>query len=414
LVKTWLYFAFAATPDRLPDFGWRADGAPSAARLVVFLGAASLPMLVALALGWRDAERRAARNLLLWLSGVSLALLAGALLAQPLFDPRHALLLMPPALALAARGLDRGFERSRALGAALLLAVLAPMLLALQQERVDPRYARQDWRGAAQAVCRDRRPGDAAFAFHEEKAYSFAHYASACDLRVDPLFDDEVLAMDLDKRRDHLRRRLANLTAGAVRLWLIDYHGAIYDPAGDAWRELSALGYRHIRRTAYDRGVKRFAIDLFTRDQAEARAADAAAVDFAGAFNPSQLLDGWRPPGDQGAWIGPRAAVRLARSSETAIEATAYVHRPFYRGPVTVRLLVGNEPVAAKTTNEAALLRICGPLPASALAGDSVEAAITVDPTFVPADVLPTQDREPKGALVQRIGLGLTAPPDCP
>jgi hypothetical protein len=405
LTKSWLYFAFAATPDLPPTFGWPPDAFTLSWRLALLLALAGVPMLAALLAGLRDREFSASRNGLTGLAFAGFALLAVALRVQPVFDVRHLLLLMPPLLVLTARGLERLFQRGRVVGGAATLAALAPMLLAVHQERTDPAYARQDWRTAAQQVCSQQRPGDLALAYHEEKAYAFAHYARACGLPVRVLFDDQALALDLDERRNRLRRGLGELTANASRVWLVDYHGAVFDPLGEAAQELAQGGFHRIQHVAYDRSVKRFTVSLFTRDAAEALASFAPAVDLTGPHNPAQLVAGWYPPGEKGAWTAARAVVRLKRTDQQRVEAIVYVHRPFYDGPVTLRLLWQGDSLAVQTVTETQLVTLSGELPETTPRDALLDLTLETDRTFIPADVLATPDRTVKGVLVQRVAL---------
>ncbi|NLH49371.1 MAG: hypothetical protein GX444_12340 [Myxococcales bacterium] len=403
--KIWLYFAFAASPDRLPTFGLISGDYPNPIRLAVVLGICSLPLLVSLLFGVRVSENRGERGFFIALATLPFALLCILLTAKPVFDVRHVLLLMPPLFILAAIGLDRLFRRSALFGAVLTLLVVAPMAFALHQERHDPDYVRQDWRAAATAVCEAGRPGDLALAYHEEKAYAFAYYSRTCGLPLRMLFDDRVFTLDPAGRRRVIGDKLAQWAAGATRIWLIDYHGAVYDPLDETRRELNSLGFRLIRRTGYDRGVKRFAIDLFTRDENEARAAFSGSLDLTGAYHPGQLIDGWYPPGEKGAWTAAQARVLLRRDRQSGAAVRFYLHRPFYPGAVRARLLAGGLPVAEKIFDDTGFFELRGPLPAAIPADSLVEIAVETDPTFIPADVLPTKDRTPKGLLVQRVEL---------
>ena len=279
------------------------------------------------------------------------------------------------------------------------------MILALRQERTDPAYARQDWRGAVQAVCREKRDGDLALAYHAEKAYAFRYYARSCGLRVEDLFDDEVYRMDLDKRRAAVTQRLDLFERDARRIWLVDYHGAVFDPLDLAREKLKRDDFFLVRRSVYDRGVKRFMIDLFTRDRVEAETAFGPAIDFSQAYNPGQLLTGWYPPGENGAWTADAAEALLRRDGQREAAATVYVHRPFYRGPVTLRLLVDGVRVAEQTIDRTAQITLRAPLPPTSVRRGLLRVRLEVEPTFIPAEVLDTKDRTPKGVLVQRIAL---------
>ncbi len=405
LARAAIYFAYGATPDRLPTFflDWHGTHALFWAATAWVL--AALPLTAAIAVGWRDRDEREARTIALGLLAAPWALTLAVAAVVPLFDVRHALLLMPPALVLAARGLDRLAGRSGVAAAGLALLIALPMTLALWQERTDPAYARQDWRGAAAQVCRDRRPADLAIAYHPEKSYAFRYYARACGLRVEDLFDDAVFRLDLAKRQTVTATRLADLERYAGRVWLVDYHGAVFDPLDQARTQLQRDGFYLVRRGVYDRGVKRFAIDLFTRDRAEAEAAYGPAVDFAQPYNPGQLRAGWYPPGENGAWIGATAELLLKRDGQPTANATVYVHRPFYRTAVTLRLFVGDMLVGEQRIDQTAQVTLSGAIPPTTAASGLLPIRLEASPTFIPAEVLTTADRTPKGVLVQRVFL---------
>ena len=400
LGKSVVYFANGATPDRLPTFLFTFD---DPLRLLMILGVAAMPLIVAFTCGLRDQERREAHLLTFALFALPVALLLLALAFQPLYDVRHLLLLMPLGWLIVARGVVKMGARHWAAGVALLILILVPMLAATAQERTDPQYARQNWREAAAQVCAQARPGDLALAYHEEKAYAFAYYTKPCRLPLQSLFTDEVFAMDLAQRRVHVLPRLHEAATEHARLWLIDYHGAVYDPRDEVRAALRAEGFFLIRRLAYDRGVKRFAIDLFTRDRAEAQAAYAPEIDLTGMYNPGQLLAGWYPPGDKGAWIGATAAALLPCADKQRAVATLYVHRPFYDGPVPLRLYLGENLLAERIVEQTELVTLSGALPLDLTAGPLQEIRLEIGRTFIPADVFATADRTPKGALVQRL-----------
>jgi len=404
LARGFLYLAYAATPDRLPTFGLSWEGAHAIAWTMLAWFLFAVPFAVALILGLLDKTEREARTITTGLLIGPWLLLFAAILVSPVFDIRHALALMPPALVLAAGGLANLARKTRIGATVLGLLIAAPMLLAIHQERHDPSYARQDWRGAAAQVCREKREGDLALAYHAEKAYAFRFYARACGLRVEDLFDDEVYRMDLEKRRAAVSQRLDELEKQAQRIWLVDYHGAVFDPLDLTREKLKRDGFYLVRRSVYDRGVKHFVIDLFTRDQTEAVAAFGPAIDFARPYNPGQLLSGWYPPGENGAWTAATAEALLRQTGQQTIHVAAYVHRPFYPAPVALRLLVGDAPVAEQVVNQTGLVTLSGRLP-SLMQNGLLRARLEVHPTFIPAEVLNTADRTPKGVLVQRIWL---------
>jgi len=401
-----IYLAFGAAPDRLPTFGLSVPVERLAAWwwLPAIL---SLPLFALLARGAGKGERPAVRNLLLWLSGLPYLLLTAALFFQPIFDVRHTLLFLPPVFILAGRGLDRFFTRSRWLGFLLLVFTLAPMVAATRQARSDPAYEGQNWREAAAAVCAAKHPGDVAMVYHEEKGYAFAYYVAPCALKVEPLFDDQVLAMDEASREQQTAEKLMALLPETRRVWLIDYHGAVYDPRDRVRRELAATGFYHLLRSGSGRGVKRFAIDLFTRNADEFFAAFAPSLDLTGDFHPGQLGEGWYPPGEKGAWTTAEARVRLKDEGRRRLTATIYVPAAFYDGPVTIRLWCGDAPVAEQTVEKAALITLSGAVSDCRAEGNLLDVRLTVDRTFAPAAIpeLHTTDAAPKGVLVQRIGL---------
>lgn len=401
-----IYLAFGATPDRLPTFGATVPVENPAAWWWL-PASAGLPLLVLLLFGIGKGDRPAVRNLLLWLSGLPYLLLFVVLCFKPLFDVRHTLLFLPPVLVWAGRGLDRLCVRSRVLGAAVAILAMAPMAAALWQARTDPAYENQNWRDAAAAACAEKRPGDLALVYHEEKGYAFAYYAKACALPVEPLFDDKVLAMDDDARERQTAEKLAALLPEARRIWLVDYHGAVYDPGDRARQGLTAAGFYHLRRSGSGHGVKRFAVDLFTRDETEFQAAFMPRLDLTGDFHPGQLLDGWYPPGEKGAWTRGEAQVRLRDDGNDTLSATFYVPAAFYDAPPTVQLWCNGVAVAERAISEPALITLTGPTPARTINGGLIEVRLTIDQTFVPAAIpeLHTADTAPKGVLIQRIGL---------
>ena len=403
-LKSLIYFAYGATPDRLPSFGLDIAAGANTTLLIAVLLLACIPILIAMIIGLLDREKREAVGLALALLLAPALLLAIMLSLQPIFDVRHSLLLMPPAIVLAAHGLVRLGHRSRAMAVCLALLVLLPMGLALRQVRTDPDYARQKWRAAAAEVCRQKQEGDVALAYHEEKAYAFRYYTSACDLPVVDLFDDRVFAMPLEKRKEIIQEQLAALGEQTQRLWLVDYHGAVFDPT-DQIRTLLKNDYYHVQRATYDRGVKRFVIDLFTRDRSEAETSFASSLDLTGQFNPGQLIDGWFPPGDKGAWTGEAATALLRRDGQQNIEIVFYVHRPFYDNPVPVWLVVEGIYLTETLVEQTQLVTMNAPLPEDLPQQGLFSVRVEAGNTFVPAEVLDTADRTRKGVLVQQLSL---------
>ena len=139
--------------------------------------------------------------------------------------------------------------------------------------------------------------------------------------------------------------------------------------------------------------------------RSEAETAFGPAIDFSQAYNPGQLLTGWYPPGENGAWTADAAEALLRRDGQREAAATVYVHRPFYRGPVTLRLLVDGVRVAEQTIDRTAQITLRAPLPPTSVRRGLLRVRLEVEPTFIPAEVLDTKDRTPKGVLVQRIAL---------
>ena len=405
VAKSWLYLAYAAVPDRLPTFWLPESFSTDAFRLLSILGLVSLPVLFAIIFGLVKNDWPGTRTFPLALFLAPFVLLFVVLFFQPLFDARHVLLFMPVGLILMAHGVSQVSRKSRAAAFLLSALILAPMLLSLYQARTDPDYGAQDWRGAARTVCQERKPGDLVLSYHPEKSYSFQYYTRSCGLKVEHLFDDQVFAMDLNQRRVQVMKRLLELTTRVPSLWLVEYHSAVYDPVGEVRAQLLRDGFYHIRRLAYDRGIKRFMIDRYTRNQTEAAAAYASEINLTGAYNPGQLLDGWYPPGEKGAWTGQTAAAVLLRTGQNQIETVVYLHRPFYDGPVTVGLYVEDRLVEQRTFDNSILATLGGSLPNGTPNRGLIQVRLRVDRTFIPARVMNTSDQTHKGLLVQRLSL---------
>lgn len=402
LAKMMVYFCCGATPDRLPTFGLVPGDGAGAGLLLVILVLACLPLAIAVLIGLAD-DQPEPRSLSAALFLAPLILFAVTLAISPVFDVRHAVLFLPLLLALAARGVTRLGEKSRWLGAGLFCVIIAPMTLSLWQAKTDPAYARQAWRGAGASVCRQQQAGDIALVYHAEKGYAFRYYTRACKLPVHDVFDDRVFTMDLEKRRAAVRERLGELTTTAKRIWLVDYHGAVYDPADEVRGVLKKAGFFYLRRATYDRGVKQFHLDLFSKEKQQAEKAFSSIIDFGAPYNPGQLLAGWYPPGEKGAWTAQTGSVLLRREGQEQIAATCYIHRPFYSGPVTVRLLVEGVTVAESVIDDSQTIVLSGEAPGDIGQMGLVNISVRTQPTFIPAEVLDTDDRTVKGVLVQRI-----------
>ena len=195
LVLTLYVFTVGATA------GWR--NALTYLPLVISLGVLAV-------LRWRRERLSSWRR---WALGVLagdivFTLLFIFLIAQlrPVYVTRYFLPLLPLWLVLVACGLQRLAPRRAGV---LLVLLLAFDLLSLYNMYFVPRYQREDWRSVAGYIETHARPGDALASYN---IIPFRYY------RPDGLEAQEVLAYETVAQ---FARRMADITAGHRRLWLV-------------------------------------------------------------------------------------------------------------------------------------------------------------------------------------------------
>ena len=182
---------------------------------VVALLAVLLAMALAVLLAAAATRRPALTLLAHWL-----APLAGALLmwqAKPLSHPRYVALFAVAALLLCGHGLARlsaGGAARKGLAALLGLTLLCASAFSLHRYFFDPRYSKDDARGAAATIAARAAPGDLILVPPEDWSVPYYYRGPAQVEMVHP--------------RDIAR--LTALTAPGQSVFLVDVNRATYDP----------------------------------------------------------------------------------------------------------------------------------------------------------------------------------------
>ena len=404
----WIYATIGQSPLRAPVLHGLLERAFDTPRYAPLLLAILAPLALLVVLGFFGWAKGQGRWLAILYLLVPTAATLGLAVAMKAFDPRYALPYLPAVALLAGKGMANLARKSRVALVVALLYVSAVSAASLSDYYNDPRYFRQDWRGAVGRVVEASREGDAVlfydyyvslpflFYFHYERPYYYLF----------SLRDD--LARSLPERRMHLAENMKRFLGKYDRFWLVDYHGFVVDPDDEVRRFLREGGYEQLERDCRYRGLHQWCVDLYTRDLAEVRTRFLAAVDFAkGDFLPAQLRDGWFPGKDAMRWMG-RAATVEVRDPGGPREARAafYAHYPYLGGrPMDVVLKADGVEVARVTVDHDDLYQIAGKLPDARDLTTPRTLTLAAGRTFVPAEVMGGNDRSEKSLLVSWIGI---------
>lgn len=240
-----------------------------------------LAVVFLLALGLllrRSGSRRGALLLLLaWLVPMASAFLVWWI--RPRSHPRYVIAFTPVFLLLLAYAVDRLWRR-RHLGqlaaVGLALALVAPSGLGLYVYHT-PRFAKDDTRGVARMIAARADPGDLVLVPPEDWSVPYYYRGPA---QID-------MSWAGDAPADW--QRLADLTAGADQVFLVDYHRATRDPRRIYPFALEAAG---------DLVDRRKFKGLFVRTYRLERAVAPPQLEPVDArFGPLQLAAAWVEPG---------------------------------------------------------------------------------------------------------------------
>ncbi len=124
------------------------------------LAVAAAGAAVALVLAARGLGEPRLRLLFLWAFLPAVGIAAVAAVGLKAFNARYLAVSQPVFLLLLAEGWGRARARGRVLAWALAAALVVPMLVGWGRQTFDPRYAKEDFRGAAAYLDRESRPGD--------------------------------------------------------------------------------------------------------------------------------------------------------------------------------------------------------------------------------------------------------------
>ncbi len=233
---------------------------------------------------------RETRRPALWLLADWLVPLSGAILmwqAKPLSHPRYVALFTVALLLLAAYLLDRLAARRATipLAALLALSLLVTFSFSLRACFFDPRFAKDDTRGAAAALSAHAGPGDLILVPPEDWSVPYYYDGPAQVAMVWP---------------DQTWERLSGLTHAVQTVYLVDYYRGSRDPAGVLSFALEAAG------SLVDRwGFKGLFVRVYRLD----RPVEMPSPEPAGArFGPLQLTGAWV---EQGAAADTAVALAL-------------------------------------------------------------------------------------------------------
>ncbi|HPM77499.1 MAG TPA: glycosyltransferase family 39 protein [bacterium] len=381
--------AGAQSPHRLSDLlsfwtiggpPWRPPALPGLPDDLPWLTYfVAVPLLLLLARGIVAVRREAwGRLTILWafFPTVSLLLLS---LAAPVFETK---LLLPtlPAIAMLV-GVGATSLRPRALAAILLALVIVLGGLAIRQQRTDPRCARDDWRGVAQQLSADLRPGDVVL----NATFELRHYA-ASELPEERLIVGDLKAF---KKSGGVQSRavtfahLDEIGSRYRRVWFYPnpMRGVpIVDDAADYLRErlfaVTPEQYRDRRPQLLlyltDRMAYAAHLAPLLPEKIDFRVGPLAEHALRGRWLPTE--EGWRwATGNASAWLKHQAPNEQVR-------ALLFVNVDLFPDRcVTVRLTVDGETVAERFIDRTEQYVLSGLLPPSLTDRPAVELRIRTD-----------------------------------
>jgi uncharacterized membrane protein len=413
LADVWIYATVGHSATRypvfLPSLGDLQDGAPGdVLRFTLALLALLVPFLalaVAGARAWRRQAHGGRLLVLLW------ALLPPALLTAVtqkvnLYDYRHILPFVPPLAILIAAALDRLAARSFAVFLLAAGYVTALPIVSLAQYYDDPAFAKQDWRGAYGLIREQARPGDVILTYHPSKALGLLYYADG-SIPFAYVVPGDYTGRTIEEETAAVAARVGEVAASHPRVWLVDYHGLVFDRTDVARRVLRERMTLAAER-AFLKGPRRYTIELYTADFAEAARAFVDHVDFEeGDHAPGQVLSGWHQAARRARWMAERGEVVLRNAPGAAVvRATFYAYTPFLgKKPFDVRLEVEGTPVGAVRVDREGFFTVTGALPDAARDREFVRVALASGAWFRPADYFAVPDTTHKSLLVTRIAL---------
>lgn len=370
-------------PTYLSSFDAVFQADPTAFRLISLLLAA--PLLALLVNGIRTARRtRHGRIVIAWALTPPAALLAGSLWAP---YPEGKLLAASLPAAAMLLGLGVAEARRPIQARAALVWIMALFSLAIWQQKTDPRYQRDDWRGLARETAAEMREGDVVLGATFE--LQFYYPGELPQLPLLAKSPQEFLADPDGQTAAETEAHLETILAGARRVW---FQPATVDAPGhkglriahDAEEWLNRHWYEITPRGIMERGRPRLRLYVAGREEYAAATAPElpTRADFGRTAADAACLRGFWLPTDAGwAWTTNASSVWLRRPENArSVEAEVYVNMKTISGrALKVRLLVEGETVAEALIETSDRYRLAGELPPRARAAAAVEVAIRTD-----------------------------------
>ena len=408
-------------PGFLPPLEGMQDGTPQqVATFTLVLILMLIPQLLLLIAGiflYKDHDNagrtgrtgRTGRWLVLIWAFVPTAVIMIVTQKMHLFDYRHMLPFLPPMVILAAVALDRLWRKSTLLALVVGTYVLALPVLSLAQYYDDPAFAKQDWRGAYQLIKQKSKPGDAILTYHPKKALGLVYYSDG-SLPIRYVVPEQGYTQNtIQQEKDAMARRVESVMAEHPRIWLVDYHGLVFDRV-DVTRKTLRQSFTLAFERAFMKGPRRYTIQLYTSDFAEAAAGFTGFVDFTAdvqEHSPGQILEGWHQQARKSRWMDRRGQVLLMNDrSARRIKASFYAYYPFLgRQPFEVVLEVEGQTVGRVIVNAEGVFEIEAELPEKLKSLPFLKVALESERWFRPKDFMNVTDTTNKSLLVQRIAL---------
>ena len=414
LGEMWIYLTVGHAAIRHPGFvapleGMQDGGPEQVLRFTLILLAILIPFAVLLFAGIPAWKREGHRGRLLVLSWALVPVIVLLAVTQKvhIFDYRHMLPFTPPMAMLAAASLVRLGRRCRLAFALAAVYICILPVISLAQYYNDPAFAKQDWRGAYRMIRDASRPGDVILTYHPKKALGLVYYSDGA-IPIAYVVPEGYTERTIEEQEAAMAGRVVEVMDAHPRIWLMDYHGLVFDRLDVTRRTLRGRYHLAFER-AFQKGPRRYTIELYTADFEEAAASYLGHVDFAEMdHSPGQLLSGWHVASDQQArWMAERAEVLLRNTPDTGYAAASfYAYYPFLgERPFEVALEVEGRPVGSVTVDAEGMFEVGGPIPDDLRGARFVRAALVSGAWFRPCDHLDVADTTHKSLLVMRIAL---------
>jgi mannosyltransferase len=207
------------------------------------VGAAALVFGLLLFAGWRALARRGRRlDLLLWMLAPTVIVGYFANQSFKVFHPRYLAVALPPFLLMLAAALTDMRPRARRLAVAALAVIWG---VALWNLYFDPRYARDDLRGAAEVIRAEAMPGEQVLAVYTLEPMEYY---------LGQLLPIRSFWLGFVDRPEALEARLDSALVEADGSWIVLSRPEDLDPGGAFARHMAA---RFPDARAYERtGVR--------------------------------------------------------------------------------------------------------------------------------------------------------------